>query len=261
MLVPITRGLQHDLAVHAAVLLASLAIGEMLAPVAVKRLKRTGTSIRPSALALFLGGVVLVLVALLVSALDGGAELVAVAAFLIVFGAVTYSASSFLIAGAADSIADDAQAGLAAFFISVGIATPIGTLLWGRLIDFAGPGSSMLLSGVAMAVVALATVGVVLWIYRRSAPANAEGAEPLDSQSSPLRSMGSTSGRATGCCDACCREPSCRVARRRGRRSPLADARFPLTTMADCGDTPRFASSALDQERIERTRSATPRAT
>lgn len=190
MLVPITRGLQHDLAVHAAVLLASLAIGEMLAPVAVKRLKRTGTSIRPSALALFLGGVVLVLVALLVSALDGGAELVAVAAFLIVFGAVTYSASSFLIAGAADSIADDAQAGLAAFFISVGIATPIGTLLWGRLIDFAGPGSSMLLSGVAMAVVALATVGVVLWIYRRSAPANAEGAGTAGQPEQPAEEHG-----------------------------------------------------------------------
>ena len=151
MVVPIARDLQHTLAIHAGLILACIAVGEMLSPAAVRSMSRVGSRVSPTWVAYTIAGLVLIVIGLTVLAFDGGPELVAVAAFGIVYGAVNYGGSSFLIRDAAAE-SDDAnrQADLAAFFLAVGIGVPIGTLLWGQIVHLLSAAHVLMFAGLGM---------------------------------------------------------------------------------------------------------------
>lgn len=159
MVVPVTRDLQHTLAIHAGIILACIAVGEMLSPTAVSAMSRVGHRLRPAWVAYLVAGLVLVGIGVIVSAIDGGPEVVAVAAFGVIFGAVNSGGSSFLVRDAAAESTDETrEADLAAFFLSVGLGIPIGTLMWGQVIQRTSAAHVLVLSGLAMAVFVVALV-------------------------------------------------------------------------------------------------------
>ena len=166
MVVPIARDLQHTLAIHAGLILACIAVGEMLSPAAVRSMSRVGSRVSPTWVAYTIAGLVLIVIGLTVLAFDGGPELVAVAAFGIVYGAVNYGGSSFLIRDAAAE-SDDAnrQADLAAFFLAVGIGVPIGTLLWGQIVHLLSAAHVLMFAGLGM-VAFVGALGVLRSEYR-----------------------------------------------------------------------------------------------
>lgn len=154
LVVPVTRGLDHDLAIHAGLVLAAISLGAVLSPLPVRQLGTRMGALRSPALAYAGAALVLVVIAVVAIQLSKSAELIAIAAIAVVYGATSTAGSNLLLADAAAS-AETAEAEsqtLAAFFLVTGLATPIGTMLWGRLMGTLSVTVLFLLVGALMIV-------------------------------------------------------------------------------------------------------------
>ncbi len=166
MVVPVTRDLDHNLAVHAGLVLAAISLGAILSPAPVYQLGSRMGPLRASGVAYAITGVVLIGLAVIGVLLSHNAQLVAIAAVAVIYGAMSSAGSSLLIDDAAESAAstEAEQESLAAFFLVTGLGTPIGTVLWGRLIDSVS--APFLLAVVGAAMVAVIVVVIVILTKR-----------------------------------------------------------------------------------------------
>ena len=137
MVVPVTRDLDHDLAIHAGLILAAISFGAILSPIPLRQLGTRMGPLRSSGLAYAFAGVVLIALAVIAVMLTHTPQLVAIAAVAVVYGAMSSAGGNLLIDSAAVSAQkiEEEQENLAVFFLITGLGAPIGTLLWGRTID------------------------------------------------------------------------------------------------------------------------------
>ena len=137
MVVPVTRDLDHDLAIHAGLILAAISFGAILSPIPLRQLGTRMGPLRSSGLAYAFAGVVLIALAVIAVMLTHTPQLVAIAAVAVVYGAMSSAGGNLLIDSAAMSAQkiEEEQENLAVFFLITGLGAPIGTLLWGRTID------------------------------------------------------------------------------------------------------------------------------
>ncbi len=137
MVVPVTQDLDHNLAIHAGFILAAISFGAILSPSPVYRLGSRMGPLRASGYSYAVTGVVLVILGVVAVLFTQNLQLAAIAAFAVIYGALSQSGGNLLVQDAADSAEtiEHEQQNLAVFFLITGIGTPIGTLLWGRTID------------------------------------------------------------------------------------------------------------------------------
>lgn len=186
MVVPLTRSMDHDLAVHAGVVLACIAFGEMFAPLVVRVVGRRWGPLRSASAAYLGAGTILLLIAGWAIVTDRTSEFLGVCLFAIVFGAVHYGGTALLIADASGSAEDSArQEALSAYFFVLGIGIPLGTILWGQLLGLVPPTTLLLLTGGAM----LTLVGAMIVHLNRLGIHLPPVLAPEDSPSYPIGSL------------------------------------------------------------------------
>ena len=152
LVVPLTQALRREpLLQGAGLLLASIAIGELLSPIVVSRLRSKHTLIASSALASVVAGGILLALAVTSIILSNEIELVAWGILGIGFGASRF-ASRALTFGAASGAQEvhDVSKSLAAMLLSACLVAPIGILAW----------SVFLGRGMAPVALALGAVGI-----------------------------------------------------------------------------------------------------
>ena len=166
MVVPVTRDLDHDLAIHAGIVLAAISLGAVLSPVPLRELGMRMGPLRSSGISYALAGGVLILLAVVAAQLTKTPQLAAICAFAIIYGATSQAASNLLIQDAADSAetVEAEQESLAVFFLLTGLGAPIGTLLWGRTIDAVSV--PVLFSVVGALMVVFIAVSIVVLVRR-----------------------------------------------------------------------------------------------
>lgn len=154
MVVPVTRDLDHDLAIHAGLILAAISFGAILSPIPLNQLGTRMGPLRSSGLAYGIAGAVLVVLALIAVMLTHTPQLVAIAAVAVVYGAMSSAGGNLLVDSAAVSAKkiEQEQENLAVFFLITGLGAPIGTLLWGRTIDVLSVPILFTVVGVVMVV-------------------------------------------------------------------------------------------------------------
>lgn len=153
LVVPVTAALRREpLLQGAGLLMASIAIGELLSPLVVSRLRAKRTPITSSALASVATGGILLALAVASITLSNEIELVAWGILGIGFGACRF-ASRALTFGAASDAQDvhDVSKSLAAMLLSACLVAPIGILAW----------SAILGRGLAPVALAFGGVGIV----------------------------------------------------------------------------------------------------
>lgn len=154
MVVPVTRDLDHDLAIHAGLILAAISFGAILSPFPLNQLGTRMGPLRSSGWSYAVAGLVLVVLAMLAVLLTHTAQLVAIAAVAVVYGAMSSAGANLLVDSAAASAerVEQEQESLAVFFLITGLGAPIGTILWGRTIDVLSVPILFAVAGVAMAI-------------------------------------------------------------------------------------------------------------
>lgn len=151
MVVPLTRSLNHDLAVHAGVVLACIAFGEMFAPMVVRMIGGRWGPMRSASTAYLAAGLVLLFIAGWTIVTDRTSEFLGICVFAVVFGAVHYGGTALLIADVSGAAADEQrQEAMSAYFFVLGIGIPLGTILWGQLLGLIPPTILLALTGGAM---------------------------------------------------------------------------------------------------------------
>lgn len=165
LVVPLTREMDHDLAIHAGIILACIAAGAMLSPLPLRALGTRWGPLRASAGSYALAGVALLVISLVAVWLSHTPQLVAFGAFGVVYGATSVAGGNLLVADAGDAVEVETQQEeiLAAYFLVVGLATPIGTSLWGRLTDVVPVGGMLAI----LAGSALVLIGLGIWDMNR----------------------------------------------------------------------------------------------
>lgn len=161
MFVPILRQLGHTEEAKAGLLLALIAVGQMVTPFVVKRLQRGHTSLLSATRALQVCGAAFLLLAF-VESLPTAPTLVLLGVIALLFGAVFFSVTAFLFQAATEG-ATSQQRGeyLAAYLLITGLGAPIGTMLWGHALD-------LIPWEIFFVVVSLLTALVVPMLLRQS---------------------------------------------------------------------------------------------
>ena len=160
LVVPLTQALRREpLLQGAGLLLASIAIGELLSPIVVSRLRVKRTLIASSALASVVAGGILLALAVTSTILSNEIELVAWGILGIGFGASRF-ASRALTFGAASGAQEvhDVSKSLAAMLLSACLVAPIGILVWSVLL-----GRGMAPVALAFGAVGITCVGFAVY--------------------------------------------------------------------------------------------------
>lgn len=173
MVVPVTRDLDHDLAIHAGLVLAAISLGAVLSPLPVYQLGTRMGPLRSSGFSYAITGGVLVVLAVVAALLSRTPQLVAVAAVAVVYGATSSAGSNLLVEDAANSAAtvEQEQESLAVFFLLTGLGAPIGTVLWGRTIDVASVPVLFTIVGIVMVIFIAVNIVVLTRRGVRAPPA------------------------------------------------------------------------------------------
>jgi CP family cyanate transporter-like MFS transporter len=137
MIVPIAEALrQTPLIPGAGVLMAAMAVGEILAPVIVTSLERGRTNLHAAALASVGAAISIAIYGLTAFVFSKREELVAWAIIGVGFGALKYGARALNLGAATDAGSDESSSEMVATFVFVSsIAAPVGVLAWGLLIN------------------------------------------------------------------------------------------------------------------------------
>lgn len=135
MIVPVLNKMGHSESEKAGLLLMFFALGEIVTPNVVGRLGKGRHAFVAGVRVVQLTGASFLVMAVGVR-LPYGPDLAVFAVGAILFGAIFYSLASFLY----ESSTYGAPAGekseiLSAFLLAIGLAAPIGTLVWGHLLD------------------------------------------------------------------------------------------------------------------------------
>lgn len=153
MVVPFARDLNHDLALHAGLLLGALAAGHMLSPVLLPRLRHAHHGVA-SVRSYVLAACAMVLIAVVAAALDGGSELIMLIMILIVFAAGSMTGRAYLIDFVQTESSEEKRTShLSAYFLAVTVGVMVGSLLWGQLFARIGAAWSMVAFGVGTLLV------------------------------------------------------------------------------------------------------------
>ena len=148
MVVPFARDLNHELALHAGLLLGALAAGHMVSPVLLPRLRHANHGVA-SVRAYVMAACAMVLVAVVATVLDGSSELIMLMMILIVFAAGSMTGRAYLINfGQTESDEEKRTSHLAAYFLAVTVGVMVGSLIWGQLFATVGSAWSMVIFGV-----------------------------------------------------------------------------------------------------------------
>lgn len=161
MMIPLAASLGHQLLIHAGILSSALAFGSLASSWFVRILERSGSRANASLIGWSLAAAVLLTIGLVAILIDDHYELLVIAPALFLLGAFNNAARSFVISSIEKSKPQSqVVSNLATFFLATALGMPIGTLLWGQMIDTIGASVAI----VASATVALA---VMLFLYLR----------------------------------------------------------------------------------------------
>jgi hypothetical protein len=156
LIVPIADALrQSPLIPGAGLLMAAMAVGELFAPVVVSKLQPNRTSLRAAALAAVLCACFLAAYGVASLVFSKQPELIVWVIVGVGFGAMKYGGRALNL-GAATDADDDANSSemVAAFVFLTSLASPIGVLAWGALINRVSVEAAILVGAVGTAAVA-----------------------------------------------------------------------------------------------------------
>ncbi len=179
LIVPVARVLGHGLATHAGLMLACVHVGAILTPIVVTfAARRPMTSLQAAGRGYAFAGVVLIVNAMLIVALSGTVEFLALCAVLIAFGLFYYVGNSFNVAGIQEVSCDENRVlNMSVYFLAVAVGMPVGLLIWGQLIDRFGAEAAILTAGCA-ACAAMVRLSISLSRERRRVANTAPDHEP-----------------------------------------------------------------------------------
>ena len=151
MVVPLADAFRQSPVTGAGLLMASMGLGRICTPTLVGRLNARLTSIDGAMIADFAGGVILIVFAACSTVVSGGLELAVWCVIGACFGAARFSARAFTVGAAVDSAAQEHRVeAMSALVLVALLATPVGLLLWGTLLDVSGPQVTLLVVGFGM---------------------------------------------------------------------------------------------------------------
>lgn len=168
MAVPIAQALTPSVQYQAAgLLLASYALGQLLSPLVVARLRRGQVLVKASAraalgtgIALITGGVVAVTATLLLPVVPATLHLMGGAVLGLSLGAIMaacrFGARALILGAAAETLGRDrAATPLAAVRLCGTLAAPVGVLAWGAILGSQGAGLALAVGGLGIVVIAM----------------------------------------------------------------------------------------------------------
>lgn len=164
MAVPLAQVLTPSVQYQAAgLLLASYAVGQLLSPLVVARLRRGRVAVKACARAalgtgmvLMAGGVLAVGATLLLPAMRGDLLLAAGAVVGVSLAACRFGARALMLGAAAESVdRDRAATPLAAVRLCGTLAAPAGVLAWGAILGSQGAGLALIVGGVGIITMAV----------------------------------------------------------------------------------------------------------
>ncbi|MFM9136288.1 MAG: hypothetical protein ACKOT0_12800 [bacterium] len=162
LLVPITAALrQSDVVTGAALLIASIALGQVFSVQPVAALQARFTAMQGSGLMGGLRGACLVLYGIAAFLFSGGFELAVWAVIGLAFG-MSRAASGALMVGAAVKTVpkENSSRAIVAFSFACTLSSPIGLLLWGSLVSFVSVEAAIIIG-------ALGALAVSAYVFRR----------------------------------------------------------------------------------------------
>ena len=157
--VPLTQALRREpLLQGAGLLMASIAIGELLSPIVVSRFRAKRTPIASSALASVATGGILLALAVASMTLSNEIELVAWGILGIGFGTSRFASRALTIGAAAEAQeVHDVSKSLAAMLLSACLVAPVGILAWSAILRWGSAPAAM-----AFGAVGIGCVGIVM---------------------------------------------------------------------------------------------------
>lgn len=155
LVVPLSQALrQEPLYRGAGLLMAGMALGQVLSPRLVHRLSRHRNDLGSSAIAALSVGVVLAVFALCSLLVTRQFELALWMLLSIAYGMTRFASRSLTIGSAAESDSEDrATTSLAVLFFVAGFTAPIGMLIWSVLIGSVSAESALLFGAVGITLV------------------------------------------------------------------------------------------------------------
>ena len=134
MLVPVLHELGHRDTSHASLFIAVVAVGEILTPLVLRRLRKGRAALVAATRAMQICGIALLALCLL-ALLPNTPDFFVLGLSGFVFGAVYFCVASFLYRSATIGLRQNQEEEyLAAYLLVTGLGAPIGTLLWGHLL-------------------------------------------------------------------------------------------------------------------------------
>lgn len=173
LVVPIAQDLrQSPLVAGAGLLMAAFSIGELLSPIAVRRLRPGRQDLPAGAIAGVIAGVMLLLLGGVSAVLVDRLELLVWLVVGVAFGAFRYASRAFFTGSAAEAgPPEDASTNLAAAMLVSGLAAPIGTTMWSGVISQVSADAAVLIGGLGALVFGVVILGVTRATPRRDAAA------------------------------------------------------------------------------------------
>lgn len=151
MVVPLASAFRQSPVSGAGLLMASMGLGRVCTPTLVRRLDTRWTAIDGALIADVAGGVILIVFSACSTFVSGGLELAVWCVIGACFGAARFSARAFTVGAAVDSAAQEHRVEVMSALVLVALlATPVGLLLWGTLLDVSGPQATLLVVGFGM---------------------------------------------------------------------------------------------------------------
>ncbi len=157
LVVPLTQVLRREpLLQGAGLLMASIAVGELLSPLVVSRLSAKRAPIASAALASMATGGFLLALALVSITTSNLAELAAWAVLGIGFGSTRFASRALTFGAAAEAQGPhDVAKSLAAMLLLASVVAPIGILMWSTILARGSAGAALALAGLGIGCVGL----------------------------------------------------------------------------------------------------------
>ena len=153
MLVPVLHELGHRDTSHASLFIAVVAVGEILTPVVLRRLRKGRAALVAATRAMQICGIALLALCSL-ALLPNTPDFFVLGLSGFVFGTVYFCVASFLYRSATAGLRQNQEEEyLAAYLLVTGLGAPIGTLLWGHLLGVVPLEIFFLVLGVVAALV------------------------------------------------------------------------------------------------------------
>lgn len=156
--VPLTHALRREpLLQGAGLLMASIAVGELLSPIVVSRFRAKRTPIASSALASVVTGGILLALAVASMTLTNEIELVVWGMLGIGFGASRFASRALTFGAAAEAQADhDVSKSLAAMLLSACLVAPVGIVAWSVILRWGSAPAALIFGAVGIGCVGIA---------------------------------------------------------------------------------------------------------